>query len=147
MNLKDHIADDVKSAMRARDQERLRVLRMLSAAIRQREIDEQTELSEAETLTVVEKMIKQRRESEKQYRDADRPELADAELAEIAVLEAYLPEQVGEQELENAITAAIRETAAAGMQDMGKVMGALKTRLAGRADMGAVSGMVKQRLG
>jgi uncharacterized protein YqeY len=119
---------------------------MLSAAIRQKEIDEQRELGDAESLAVVEKMIKQRRESETQYRDADRPELADAESAEIAVLEAYLPEQMSEQELTNIIDAAIEEAGASGMQDMGKVMGLVKPRVQGRADMGAVSGQVKQKL-
>lgn len=146
MSLKDQLAEDLKSALRAKDRERLSVLRMLLSAIRQKEIDEQVELDDNDVLAVIEKMVKQRRDSEKQYRDAGRPELADAESAEIVVLESYLPEPLGEAELAESIDAAIAETGAESMRDMGKVMGVLKPKVQGRADMGAVSAKVKEKL-
>ncbi len=146
MSLKAQLQDDMKSAMRARDKERLSVIRMLQAAVKQREIDERTELDDAATLAVLEKMIKQRRDAETQYRDAGRPELADAETAEIAVLEHYLPAQLSDAEIDAAIDAAIAEHNAQGTRDMGMVMGALKARLQGQADMGDVSSRLKARL-
>ncbi|MES1929833.1 Yqey domain containing protein [Salinisphaera dokdonensis CL-ES53] len=146
MSLKAQLQDDMKSAMRTRDKERLAVIRMLMAAVKQREVDERSELADADVLAVIEKMVKQRRDAEQQYRDADRPELADAEAAEIAVLEHYLPTQLGEAEIDQAIEAAITETEATSMRDMGKVMGVLKPRLQGQADMAVVSQRLKTRL-
>lgn len=146
MSLRDRILEDTKTAMREKARERLGVLRMLSAAIKQKEVDERVELDEAGVTAVIEKMVKQRRESEKQYREAGRDDLADRESAEIAILEDYLPEPLDPAELESLIEAAIRETGAESMKDMGKVMGLLKPKIQGRADMGAVSGQVKARL-
>ncbi|WP_349256982.1 GatB/YqeY domain-containing protein, partial [Salinisphaera sp.] len=134
MNLKDQLQDDMKSAMRARDKERLSVIRMVNAAIKQREIDERTTLDDAGALAVIEKMLKQRRDAESQYRDAGRDELADAEAAEISVLEHYLPARLSETEIDAAIDRAIADTGADSMRDMGKVMSRLKAELAGQAD-------------
>ena len=136
----------MKSAMRARDSARLSTIRLALAAIKQREIDTRTELGDAEVLAVLEKMIKQRRESIAQYEQASRKDLADAEKGEIAVLSAYLPQQLGDAELDQAVAAAITESGASGAKDMGKVMGLLKSRLAGKADMGKVSNLVKTKL-
>lgn len=147
MSLKNRLSEDMKSAMRSRQRERLAVLRLIQSTIKQRELDDQTELDDAGVLAVIEKMVKQRRDAEQQYRDADRTELAEAEAAEIAVLEAYLPEQLSDADLDAMITAAIEETGAKSMGDMGAVMGALKPRIQGQADMGAVSGRVKAKLG
>lgn len=146
MSLKDQLADDMKAAMRGRDKARLSVIRLIQSAIKQREVDEQIELDDAGTLAVIEKMIKQRRDAEAQYRDAGRDELAAAEAAEITVLQAYLPEPMTDAEIDAAINAALAETGAESMRDMGKVMGAIKPRLQGRADMGAVSQRLKARL-
>lgn len=144
--LKSRITADMKSAMRAADKDRLGVIRLLQAAIKQREVDERVELDDAQVTAVIEKMVKQRRDSVKQYTDGGRPELAAAEQAEIEILADYLPEQLGEAEITQMIDAAIAATGAEGMQDMGKVMGQLKPKLAGRADMGAVSALIKARL-
>lgn len=146
MSLKNRISDEVKQAMRAGDKPRLKTLRMVTAAIKQREVDERIELDDAQVLAVVEKMIKQRRESAEQYRSGNRPELAEAEEAEIAILEDYLPEPLGESELEAAVDEAITETGATDMRGMGEVMGLLKSRVQGRADMSKVSSLVRQRL-
>lgn len=146
MSLKARINEDVKQAMRSGDKARLKILRMVTAAIKQREIDGRTELDDAEVLAVVEKMIKQRRESAEQYRAGNRPELAEVEEEEIAVLETYLPEQLSDDELAEAVDQAISETGASDMKAMGQVMGLLKPRLQGRADMGKVSGLVRSRL-
>ncbi|RFF28592.1 MULTISPECIES: GatB/YqeY domain-containing protein [unclassified Wenzhouxiangella] len=146
MSLKAQINDDVKQAMRSGEKERLKTLRMITAAIKQREIDERTELDDAQVLAVVEKMIKQRRESAEQYREGNRPELAEAEEAEIALLEPYLPEQLSDEELDKAVDEAISETGASDMSGMGQVMGLLKPRLQGRADMSKVSGLVRSKL-
>jgi uncharacterized protein YqeY len=132
--------------MRARDAARLSTLRLASAAIKQKEVDERIELGDAEVLAILEKMIKQRRESIAQFEKASRRDLADQEKAEIAVLEAYLPQKLSEAEIQKEISSVIAETGASGAKDMGKVMAALKARLAGRADMGAVSGLVKGKL-
>ena len=132
--------------MRARDAARLSAIRLILAAIKQKEVDERVELSDAEVIGVLEKMIKQRRESIAQYEKAARTDLAEAEKFELGVLSAYLPQQLGEAEIQNAIQAAVTETGASGVKDMGKVMALLKTRLAGRADMGKVSALVKARL-
>jgi uncharacterized protein len=136
----------MKAAMRAREPARLSTIRLLLAAIKQREVDERIELDDAAVLSVIEKMIKQRRESIAQYEKAARNDLADVEKAEIQVLAGYLPAQLGEAEIEKEIQAAIAETGASGVKDMGKVMAALKSRLAGKADMGKVSALVRGRL-
>ncbi|MES1927086.1 GatB/YqeY domain-containing protein [Salinisphaera sp. T31B1] len=146
MSLKAQLQDDMKSAMRTRDKERLAVIRMLMAAVKQREVDERTELDDADILAVLEKMIKQRRDAETQYRDAGRDELADAEAAEIGVLEHYQPAQLSEAEIDRAIESAIAEHDASSMRDMGAVMGTLKGRLQGQADMAVVSQRLKARL-
>jgi uncharacterized protein len=136
----------VKAAMRAKDAARLSTLRLATAAMKQKEVDERATLGDAEVLAILEKMIKQRRESIAQFEKAARTDLADKEKAEIAVLEAYLPQRMSAAEIEKEINSVISETGASGAKDMGKVMAALKPRLAGRADMGAVSGLVKARL-
>ena len=132
--------------MRARDSARLSTLRLLLAAIKQREVDERIELDDAAVLSVIEKMLKQRRESIAQFESAARTDLADAEKAEVQVLSGYLPAQLSDAELEKAVDSVISETGAASPKDMGKVMAALKPRLAGRADMGKVSALVKSKL-
>jgi len=136
----------MKAAMRARDAARLSAIRLLLAAIKQREVDERIELGDAEVVAVVEKMIKQRRESIAQFEKAARKDLVDAEQFELQVLSGYLPQQMSDAEIEAAIAAALAESGAAGMKEMGKVMALLKPRLAGRADMAKVSGLVKTRL-
>ena len=146
MALKTRITDDMKAAMRAKDAPRLSAIRMLLAAIKQKEVDERIELDDAQLLTIVEKVLKQRRESIAQFTQAGREDLAAAERFEAGVLEAYLPAQLSEAEVVDAVDAVIAETGAAGPKDMGRVMAALKARLAGRADMGAVSARVKARL-
>lgn len=146
MSLKAQILDDVKQAMRAGDKARVKMLRTVSAAIKQREVDERIELDDAQTLAVVEKMIKQRRESAAQYRDANRPELAEVEDTEIALLQDYLPEQLSDAELESLVDAAIAESGASNMSSMGQVMGLLKPRVQGRAEMSQVSALVRARL-
>ncbi len=145
-NLKAKIQEDMKAAMRAKEAMRLGTIRMLLAAIQQREIDERIQLDDATILSVINKMIKQRRDSAKQYIDANRAELAEKENQEIVVLEAYLPAQLSDAEIEQAVADAIAESGASQMQEMGKVMGILKPKLAGQADMGAVSGIVKAKL-
>lgn len=136
----------MKAAMRAKDASRLSTVRLALAAIKQREVDTRTELGDAEVLAVLEKMIKQRRESIAQYEQAGRNDLADVEKAELQVLSAYLPKQLGDAELDQAVAAAIAESGAGGLKDMGKVMALLKTRVAGKADMGKVSNLVKTKL-
>jgi hypothetical protein len=146
MSLKDKITEDMKAAMRAKETARLGTVRLLLAAMKQKEVDERVELSDADVLSIIEKMVKQRRESIAQYEKAARQDLADAEKAEIAVLQGYLPQQLSEAEVADAVAAAIKESGADGMKDMGKVMGLLKSRLAGRTDMGKLSGLVKAKL-
>ena len=136
----------MKTAMRARDSARLSAIRLVLSGIKQREVDERIQLTDADVLSVIEKMLKQRRESIVQYEKAARNDLADVEKFEIGVLSAYLPQQMGEAELAQAVAAAVAESGASGIKDMGKVMAILKPRLAGRADMGAVSSLVKARL-
>ncbi len=147
MTLKAQISDDMKSAMKAGDKDRLKVVRLMLAAIKQVEIDQRTELDDAAVLTVLDKMVKQRRDSVSQFSDGGRQDLADIEIAEIGVLEAYLPEQLAESELDEIIEQAIRDSGAESIRDMGKVMGQIKARAAGRANMGAVGAKVKERLG
>lgn len=136
----------MKSAMRARDAARLSAIRLALAAIKQREVDSRTELGDAEVVAVIEKMIKQRRESIAQFEQAARRDLADAEKRELELLSGYLPQQMGDAELDQAVAAAIGESGASGVKEMGKVMALLKTRLAGKADMGKVSNLVKTKL-
>jgi len=146
MTLKARITDDMKTAMKAKDAQRLGAVRLALAAIKQREVDERKDLSDAEVLAVLEKMIKQRRDSIQQYTAGNRKDLADQEQFEIGVLSAYLPEPASEAEVDAVIAEAIAATGAKGVADMGKVMGQVKAKLAGRADMGQVSARVKARL-
>jgi uncharacterized protein YqeY len=146
MSLKNRITEDMKAAMRAKDTARLGTVRLLLSAMKQKEVDERVELSDADVLAIIDKMVKQRRESIAQYEKAARNDLADVEKAEIAVLAGYLPQQLSEAEVAKEIEAAIKESGAVGAKDMGKVMGLLKPRLAGRTDMGKVSGLVKAKL-
>jgi uncharacterized protein YqeY len=146
MALKQQLTDDMKAAMKSGQKERLGVIRLINAAIKQKEVDERVELDDAAVLAVLEKMVKQRRDSVTQYEAAAREDLAAVERAEIAVIEAYLPAKLGEAEIRAAIDAAIAQTGATGPADMGRLMGVLKPALAGQADMGQVSALVKQRL-
>jgi uncharacterized protein len=147
MTLKDRISEDMKAAMRAKDAARLSAVRLLLAAMKQKEVDERVALTDADVLGIIDKMVKQRRESIAQYEKAARRDLADQEKFEIGVLSAYLPQQLGEAEVAQAVADAVAESGAAGLKDMGKVMALLKPRLAGRADMGKVSALVKAKLG
>ncbi|QET02444.1 MULTISPECIES: GatB/YqeY domain-containing protein [Cupriavidus] len=146
MSLKAQINDDMKAAMRARETDRLGTIRLLLAAIKQREVDERIELDDTAVTAVVEKLIKQRKDSITQFEAANRQDLADKEKAEVVVLQAYMPAALSDAEVAAEVQKAVTETGAAGPQDMGKVMGVLKGRLAGRADMTAVSGLVKAAL-
>ncbi|HEY9146284.1 MAG TPA: GatB/YqeY domain-containing protein [Thiobacillus sp.] len=146
MSLKARITDDMKTAMRAKETARLGTIRLLLAAIKQKEVDERIELDDAAISNIVEKLIKQRKDSISQFQAAGRDDLVAAEQAELAVLQAYLPEQLSAAEVEAAVVAAIAESGASSAKDMGKVMGLLKPRLAGRADMGQVSALIKARL-
>jgi uncharacterized protein YqeY len=136
----------MKAAMRAKDSARLSAIRLILAAIKQKEVDERVELTDADVVGILEKMIKQRRESIAQFEKAARKDLADAEKFELGVLTGYLPQQLGEAEIQKEINSVIAEVGASGVKDMGKVMAALKSKLAGRADMGKVSALVKARL-
>ena len=146
MSLKEKITEDMKTAMRAKETARLGTVRLLLSAMKQKEVDERVVLTDADILAIIDKMVKQRRESIAQFEKAGRNDLADVEKAEIAVLSAYLPQQLSEAEVAAAIAAAIAETGASGAKEMGKVMGLLKSRLAGKTDMGKVSGLVKAKL-
>ena len=146
MSLKATITDDMKAAMRARDTARLSTIRLLLAAIKQREVDERKEMTDADVLAIIDKMQKQRKDSIAQFEAGHRQDLADAERAEVAVLAAYQPQAMSDAEIDAAIAAAIAATGAAGPAGMGKVMAELKPRLAGRADMSAVSARVKAKL-
>jgi uncharacterized protein len=144
--LKERITDDMKAAMRAGEKERLGTIRMLQAAIKQREVDERITLDDTQVLAVVEKMLKQRKESIVQFEQGGRADLADKERSEIAQLQAYLPEQLSDAEVDALIKAAIASTGAASVKDMGKVMGVVKAKAAGKTDMGAVSARIKAAL-
>lgn len=144
--LKDRITDDMKAAMKGGDKPRLGVIRLILAAIKQIEVDERIELDDTRVLSVLDKMVKQRRDSITQYENAGRTELADQEKFEIGIIQEYLPEQLGEADIAALIDEAIQATGAASMKDMGKLMGMLKPKLQGRADMGAVSAQIKQKL-
>lgn len=147
MSLKQEINDQVKQAMKGGEKARLKALRMLTAAIKQKEIDERIELDDAQVLAIIDKQVKQRRESIEQYTAGGRAELAEAEQAEIDILSDFLPEQLGEDELAAMIDQAIADTGASSMADMGKVMGQLKPKAQGRADMKQVSAAVRAKLG
>jgi len=147
MSLKERITEDMKTAMRAKDSERLGTIRMLQAAIKQREVDERITLDDAQILSAIEKMIKTRKESVEQFANAGRDDLVVKETAEITQLQAYLPAQLSAAEIETLIASAISSTGAASIKDMGKVMGAVKQQAAGRADMAAVSAVIKSKLG
>jgi uncharacterized protein YqeY len=146
MGLKEQITEDMKTAMRAKDAARLGTIRLLTAAMKQKEVDERIELTDTHILAIIEKMIKQRKDSITQFEAGGRQDLADIEKAEVAVLSGYMPAALSEAEVQAEVTAAVQAAGAAGPQDMGKVMAILKPRLAGRADMTAVSGLVKTAL-
>jgi uncharacterized protein YqeY len=146
MTLKLQITEDMKTAMRAKETARLGAIRLLLSAMKQREVDERIELTDVDIVTIIEKMLKQRRDSISQYEAANRQDLADVEKFEVTVLQSYLPQQFSEAEITSAIAEVIAATGAAGPQDMGKVMAAIKPKLAGRADMGKVSGLIKAQL-
>ena len=147
MSLKQRLNDDMKAAMKGGDKATLAVIRLINAAIKQKEVDERVELDDTAVVAVLDKMVKQRRDSVSQYAAAAREDLAQVERDEITVIERYLPAKMGEAEINAAIDAAVAETGAAGAADMGKLMAVLKPRLAGQADMGLVSKLVKARLG
>jgi uncharacterized protein YqeY len=146
VSLKSQIQEDVKQAMRARERDRLAALRLVTAAIKQKEVDERVELDDTQVLAVLDKMAKQRRESLDQYQQAGRSDLAEKEQYELDLIQAYLPEQLGADELAGLIDQAISQTGASSMRDMGSVMGALRGQVQGRADMKAVSQAVKDKL-
>jgi hypothetical protein len=146
MSLKAQITEDMKNAMRAKETARLGAIRLLLSAMKQREVDERIELTDADVVSIIEKMLKQRRDSISQYKTANRQDLVDVEEFEVSILQTYMPQQLSEAEIVSAIAEAIASTGAAGPQDMGKVMGVVKAKLAGRADMGKVSGLIKAQL-
>jgi uncharacterized protein len=146
MSLKQQLTDDMRTAMKAGEKHRLGVIRLINAAIKQREVDERIELDDAAVLAVLEKMVKQRKDSVSQFEAANREDLAAIERAELVVIDTYLPAKLGEAEILAAIEAAVAETGATGPADMGKLMGVLKPRLAGQADMGQVSALIKKKL-
>jgi len=146
VTLKERITEDMKAAMRAAEKERLSTIRMVQAAIKQREVDERIVLDDAQVIAVLEKMVKQRKESVVQFEQGGRQDLADKELAEIVLLQSYLPTQLSAAEVDALIREAIATTGAASVKDMGKVMAAVKAKAAGRADMGAVSASIKAAL-
>lgn len=147
MSLKARITEDMKTAMRARDSARLGAIRLLQAAIKQREVDERIELDDTQVIGAIEKMLKQRRDSIDAYEKANRQDLVDVEKFEVSVLQTYLPQALTEDEVKAILEKVITETAAAGMKDMGKVMAAIKPLVVGQADMGKISGLIKARLG
>jgi uncharacterized protein YqeY len=147
MSLKERITEDMKTAMRAKDSERLATIRMIQAAIKQREVDERITLDDSQVLAALEKMIKMRKESVVQFQAGNRQDLVDKENKEIAQLQAYLPQQLSESELDAIIAAAVTESGATSVKEMGKAMALVKAKAAGRADMGVVSTKLKARLG
>ena len=147
MSLKSRITEDMKAAMRAKDAPRLGAIRLLQAAIKQREVDERIELDDTQVIEAIEKMLKQRRDSISQYEAANRHDLADVEKFEVTVLQSYLPQPLTEAEIAELLDKAIANTGASGVKDMGKVVAAVKPQVVGRADMGKVSGLIKARLG
>jgi uncharacterized protein YqeY len=147
MSLKARITEDMKAAMRAKDSARLGAIRLLLAAIKQREVDERIELSDADVIAAIEKMLKQRRDSIAAYESAKRNDLADVEKFEVVVLQTYLPQQLSNDEVTAILEQVVQDTGAVGIKDMSKVMAAIKPLVAGRADMGKISGLIKSRLG
>lgn len=146
MSLKDQIFADMKTAMRAKDTSLLESIRMLRAAVQRKEVDDQAEIGDVEVLAILQKQIKQSQDAIKQFTDGDRPDLAEKEQVHVDNLKGYLPEQLGDDEIAEAVAAAIASTGAESMKDMGKVMGVLKGQLQGKADMGKVSGVIKAKL-
>ena len=146
MSLKHQITEDMKTAMRAKDSVRLGAIRLLLSAIKQREVDERIELTDVDVIAVIEKMLKQRRDSIAAFESANRTDLADIEKFEVSVLQTYMPKQLSDDELNQIITQVMADTGAAGAKDMGKVVGLVKPLVAGVADMGKVSGLIKARL-
>lgn len=146
MTIKEKILEDMKAAMRAQEKERLATIRLIMAALKQREVDERIELSDEQVLATLNKMIKQRRDSISQFEAGQRPDLAEKEAAEVKIIQEYLPAQLGDAEVEQAVIAAIQESGASSAKDMGKVMGILKAKLQGTADMTVVSAKVKDKL-
>ena len=146
MSLKTQLTEDMKTAMRAKDQVSLSTIRLINAAIKQFEVDERTEADDAKVISILTKMVKQRKDSAKIYTEAGRQDLADKENAEIGILNRYLPQMMSAEEIKTVVEAVIAETGASGMADMGKVMGVLKTHLAGKADMGEVNKVLKTAL-
>ncbi|MDP1658918.1 MAG: GatB/YqeY domain-containing protein [Methylotenera sp.] len=146
MSLKSQITEDMKTAMRAKDAARLGAIRLLQAAIKQREVDERIELTDADVISAIEKMLKQRRDSIAAYESANRDDLADVEKYEVSVLQTYLPQQLTEAEVLSILEKVVIDTGAAGIKDMSKVMAAIKPLVAGKADMGKISGLIKTRL-
>ncbi|HET7176853.1 MAG TPA: GatB/YqeY domain-containing protein [Gammaproteobacteria bacterium] len=147
MTLKDQVTSDMKEAMKAGAKERLAVIRLILAAVKQKEVDERITLDDAQLLAVLEKMLKQRRESVTQFLQGNRKDLADKEEAEIKVIQAYMPAQLSDAELDKLVAEAVAQSGAASVKDMGKVMGILKPKVAGKADMSAVSAKIKAKLG
>lgn len=145
-SIKAQITEDMKTAMRSQDKERLATIRLILAAFKQKEVDERIELTDENVLAILDKMVKQRRDSIKEFEAGNRQDLADKEKQEVAVIQAYLPSQLSESEISALVDAAIKEAGATGAKDMGKVMGLLKPKVQGRADVGAVSNLVKQKL-
>jgi uncharacterized protein YqeY len=146
MSLKEQLTEDMKSAMRAKETGRLAAVRLIISEVKRKELDEQTQLDDTQVLAVIEKMIKQRKDSISQFEAGNRPDLADIEKAEMVILSAYMPAGLSDEEIAAEVAAAVAETGATGPQDMGKLMGVLKPKLAGRADMTVVSGLVKKAL-
>ena len=147
MSLKSQITEDMKTAMRAKDSVRLGAIRLLQAAIKQREVDERIELNDSDVIAAIEKMLKQRRDSIAAFESANRQDLADIEKFEVTVLQTYLPQQLTEDEIKAILETVVTETGAAGIKDMNKVMAAIKPLVAGKADMGKISALIKTRLG
>ena len=145
MSLKEQLTEDMKSAMRAKETGRLAAVRLIISEVKRKELDEQTQLDDTQVLAVIEKMIKQRKDSISQFEAGNRPDLADIEKAEMVILSAYMPAGLSDEEIAAEVAAAVAETGATGPQDMGKLMGVLKPKLAGQADMGLVSKLVKQK--
>lgn len=147
MSLKAQITEDMKTAMRAKETARLGTIRLLLSAMKQREVDERIELTDADVISVIEKMLKQRRDSIAAYEGANRADLADVEKFEVSVLQTYMPKQLSDEEINQIITQVIADTGAQGAKDMGKVVGLVRPLVAGVADMGKVSGLIKAKLG
>ncbi len=147
MNLKERISEDMKIAMKARESERLAAIRLILAALKQKEVDERIELSDTDVVTIIEKMLKQRRDSISQFEAAGRNDLAEKEKFEVSILLGYMPQALTEDEITSIVVNAISESGASGVKDMGKVMGLVKPQVAGKADMGQVSALIKAKLG